>query len=297
MSIDTWVEGSPGPCRESARRLQQLAGTVRQGERLLAAQALPGGAGFEGMAAQAYRARCTGLALAAHRLGEQLELLAGALLALADDLAELRSLMSRVRAVARGRLRVEGWVVQEPTADAGPEQRSLYRRLAAIVAEGRSLEDRAQRRYRAALSGATGLPPAQDAGFRPPVSSLPSVPSLPPDEAPRGPTADPPAPPGPSGPPVERAPDRGSSPDRAEHPAALAPTSSSAEHRHTTEPDRGRPVAGGGSPAASSSPSLVGLAAGSLPVLTATAAGLHRRLDALLVHEEVGRRDEHRSAV
>ncbi|GAA4670416.1 hypothetical protein [Nocardioides nanhaiensis] len=290
MSIDTWVEGSPGPCRESARRLQQLAGTVQHGEQLLAAQALPGRAGFEGMAAQAYRARCTGLALAARRLGEQLELLAGALLVLADDLADLRSLMSRVRAVARGRLGVEGWVVQAPTADAEPEQRALYRRLHTIAAKGRALEDAAQRRYRAALSGATGLPPAQEAGFASPVTSAPTVPSLPPDEAPRSPTEDPPAPSAPSAPPQDREPDRVANPepgrDRGRHPVAAA-------HRATPAPGGERPATEPPSPRASGPRILSGLAAGSLPVLTATVAGLHRRLDTLLTHEEVTRDDEH----
>lgn len=293
MSIDTWVEGSPGECRESARRLARLAAVVEESRSELAAQAAPGGAGFEGLAAMAYRARCTRLSLAARGLGEQVALLADALAVLAADLVALRSVMARLRAVARGRLPVQGWVVLPPADDADPGLSALHRRLAGVAADARALEHQAQARYRAALSGATGLLPA-DEGFGPPVAGPLRLPGDVEPGEPAHPPRTPPVATPPSAPPAE--PPSSTEPDREPPRDTTSPPSTPptpppprASAEAATAPVAGREP---GAP-----PRLVAVAGGSLPVLAATLVALHRRLDALLTgpqptHEEVDRDDD-----
>jgi hypothetical protein len=156
VSIETHVDGDPGACRRSARRLAALADAAEVAGTSLARRSTLSVADFDGMSGDAFRAHARDLS---HRLEDdarRCRRLSRAMGHLADDLDALVGLMGQVRDRAReGGLRVEGETVREPDPSAPAVTHDVWRELVPFVGDLRSFEARSQRAWEEALLGET----------------------------------------------------------------------------------------------------------------------------------------------
>lgn len=150
MSLETHVEGDPGACRRTARRLDALGDAAEQAATGLARRTTLSVADFDGMSGDAFRTHARQLGARLEDDARRCRRLSQAMGHLADDLDALLGLMGQVRDRARaGGLRVDGETVLEP----GPESdgADTWRELVAFVGDLRDFEDRAQRAWQDAL--------------------------------------------------------------------------------------------------------------------------------------------------
>ncbi len=133
MSIDTAVDGDPGSCRRTARRLHDLHGELTQARAYLDGQSRIEPARFDGRSGDAYRARCAAIGRTVDAAAQSCRGWGRALNEYADGLDEVLAVMARARDLARRELVLHGHVIPTPGGYATDRQRRLYRTVAALV--------------------------------------------------------------------------------------------------------------------------------------------------------------------
>ena len=142
MSVDTAVDGDPGSCRRTARRLHDLHGELAEARAYLDGQARLDPARFDGRSGDAYRARCAAIGRTVDAAAQSCRGLGRALNEYADGLDEVLAVMARARDLARRELVLHGHVIPTPGGYATDRQRQLYRTVAASVEGARRDEAR-----------------------------------------------------------------------------------------------------------------------------------------------------------
>ena len=135
MSVDTAVDGDPGSCRRTARRLHDLHGELAEARAYLDGQARLDPARFDGRSGDAYRARCAAIGRTVDAAAQSCRGLGRALNEYADGLDEVLAVMARARDLARRELVLHGHVDpharrlrHRPAAAALPDRRRRGRR-------------------------------------------------------------------------------------------------------------------------------------------------------------------------
>ena len=140
MSIDTAVDGDPGSCRRTARRLHDLHGQLDEARSYLRSHPALARAHFDGRSGDAYRARCAAIGRTVDAAAESCRGLGRALNEYADGLDEVIAVMARARELARRELVLHGHTIPTPGGYATDRQRHVYRTVAASVAGARGEE-------------------------------------------------------------------------------------------------------------------------------------------------------------
>ena len=152
MSIDTAVDGDPGSCRRTARRLHDLHGQLDEARSYLRSHPTLARAHFDGRSGDAYRARCAAICRTVDAAAESCRGLARALNEYADGLDEVIAVMARARELARRELVLHGHLIPAPGGYATDRQRHVYRTVAASVAGARREESRLRDAWLRALA-------------------------------------------------------------------------------------------------------------------------------------------------
>jgi hypothetical protein len=152
MSIDTAVDGDPGSCRRTARRLHALHGRLDEAGAYLGSHPALARAHFDGRSGDAYRARCAAIGRTVDAAAESCRGLARALNEHADGLDEVLAVMARARELARQELVLHGHTIPTPGGYATDRQRHVFRTVAASVAGARSEESRLRDAWLGALA-------------------------------------------------------------------------------------------------------------------------------------------------
>ena len=152
MSIDTAVEGDPGSCRRTARKLHDLHGELAEARSYLDVQAHLAAAHFDGLSGDAYRTRCAAVGEAVEAAAHSSRGLARALDDYADGLDDVLAVMADARKVARRELVLHGHTIPTPGGYATDRQWEVYRTVAASVREARREEDRLQEAWLSAIA-------------------------------------------------------------------------------------------------------------------------------------------------
>jgi hypothetical protein len=142
MSIDTAVDGDPGSCRRTARKLRDLHGELAEARSYLDGQAHLAAAHFDGLSGDAYRTRCAAVGETVAAAADSSRGLAGALDEYADGLDEVLAVMADARELARRELVLHGHTIPTPGGYATDRQRHVYRTVAALVEAARRHEAR-----------------------------------------------------------------------------------------------------------------------------------------------------------
>ena len=152
MSVDTAVDGDPGSCRRTARRLHGLHGELAEARTYLGCQARLDPARFAGRSGDAYRARCAAIGRTVDAAAESCRGLGRALNEYADGLDEVLAVMAKARELARRELVLHGHVIPTPGGYATDRQRQLYRTVAASVEDARRAEARLRDAWLSAIA-------------------------------------------------------------------------------------------------------------------------------------------------
>ena len=152
MSIDTAVDGDPGSCRRTARRLHDLHGQLVAARSYLDGQAHLAAAHFDGLSGDAYRGRCAAIAKDVDAAADTSRGLARALNEYADGLDEVIAAMVRARELARRELVLHGHTIPTPGGYATDRQRHVYRAVAASVEGARRDEGRLRAAWLSAIA-------------------------------------------------------------------------------------------------------------------------------------------------
>jgi hypothetical protein len=152
MSIDTAVDGDPGSCRRTARKLHDLHGELAEARSYLVGQAHLAAAHFDGLSGDAYRTRCAAVGEAVEAAADSSRGLARALDEYADGIDEVLAVMADAREVARRDLVLHGQTIPTPGGYATDRQRRVYRTVAASVQAARRDEARLRDAWLSALA-------------------------------------------------------------------------------------------------------------------------------------------------
>ena len=140
MSIDTAVDGDPGSCRRTARKLRDLHGELAEARSYLDGQANLAATHFDGLSGDAYRTRCAAVGETVAAAADSSRGLARALDEYADGLDDVLAVMGDAREVARRELVLHGHTIPTPGGYATDRQRHVYRTVAASVEAARRHE-------------------------------------------------------------------------------------------------------------------------------------------------------------